>query len=144
VIDERGRRVAAVARPVQAGVTGVREFGDGLLAVVSELYRDGRRIASYGQGLVLAASRDGEVALLRGSDRSDQRLFVYHHGALHAIDDDLVPGGSGVVAPDGQRILLQYDGTTMIEIDAATRRPLARLKTADVVFDWRPAVVEPA
>jgi hypothetical protein len=32
----------------------------------------------------------------------------------------------------------------MIEIDPATRRPLALLKTADFVADWRPAVVEPA
>jgi hypothetical protein len=145
VIDERGRRVAALARPVQAGVSGVREFGDGLLAVDHELYRDGRRIASYREGSVaLAASRDGKVALLRGPDRSDQRLLVYHHGELHAIDDELVQGGAGVVAPDGRRILLQYDRTTMIEIDPATRRPLALLKTADFVADWRPAVVEPA
>jgi len=67
---------------------------------------------------------------------------VYHRGELHAIDLELV--GACVVAPDGRRILLQFDDNTMIEIDAATRRPLARLETGGFVFDWRSAVVEPA
>src|SRR3954462_15926959 len=63
VIDERGRRVLALARPVHEGA-GVRELGDGLLAVDNELYRDGRRIASYDEGsFVTSASRDGKVAL---------------------------------------------------------------------------------
>jgi hypothetical protein len=145
VIDERGRRVAAVARPVKAGVSGVREFGDGLLAVDHELYRDGRRIASYDEAItVFSASRDGKVALLHGTDGSEVRLFVYHHGDLHVLDGELIQGGPGVVAPDGQRILVQPDSTTMIEIDPATLRPLARLETVDLVVDWRSAVVEPA
>jgi hypothetical protein len=49
-----------------------------------------------------------------------------------------------VVAPDGRRILLQHDDNTMIAIDPATRRPLARLETDGFVLDWRSAVVEPA
>jgi len=143
VIDERGRRVAALARPFQAGLSGVREVGDGLLAVDHELYRNGRRIASYDEGsTVVAAGRDGKVALLWGPDGPTPQLFVYHRGELHAIDLELV--GAGVVAPDGRRILLQFDDNTMIEIDAATRRPLARLETGGFVFDWRSAVVEPA
>jgi hypothetical protein len=141
VIDERGRQVAAVAGPVQAGVTAVSEFGDGLLLVDHDLYRDGHRIASFPEEhLVRAASRDGTVALLLGAD---ERTRVYHHGQLHTIDDELVRGGPGLVAPDGRRILLQPDSTTMIEIDAATRRPLARLDTPELAFDWRSAVVRP-
>ena len=46
-----------------------------------------------------------------------------------------------MVAPDGGRILLNRDGEAAIVIDAATRRPLARLDivAGDFVFDWRPA-----
>ena len=146
VIDERGRRVLALARPVQAGA-GVRELGDGLLLVDHELYRDGRRIASYDEGsYVTSASRDGQVALQwrikRLSDGSSEQLFVYYRGEWHAIGLEVV--GGGVVAPDGRRILLQHDDNTMIEIDPATRRPLARLETDGFVLDWRSAVVEPA
>jgi hypothetical protein len=145
VIDERGRRIVALTRPVQAGISGVGEVGDGLLVVDQELYRDGRRIAAYDEdSLVVSASRDGKVALLRVYDGNNAPWFVYHHGGLHAIDEDLIQGGPGVVAPDGQRILLQPDSRTMIEIDPATLRPLARLETADIVVGWRSTVVEPA
>ena len=48
---------------------------------------------------------------------------------------------SGVVAPDGGRILLQRDRGAGIVIDAATRRPLARLDivAGDLVSDWLPS-----
>lgn len=140
LIDERGRRVATMAGPLPR-ITEVRAMGDGLLAVNTELYRDGRRIASYGKDVsILGASSDGSVALLRRND-SDE-LFVHHGGVAHALGKDLTGGSAnGVVAPDGGRILLQRDDGPGIVIDAATRRPLARLEivAGDFMFDWRPA-----
>lgn len=142
VVDERGRPVAALTRPVEAGVSAVSEFGDDVVAVDRELYRHGRRIATIDQdGLLLSASRDGKVALVLGTD---ERLYLHHDGVVRAIDQQFHQGGTGVVAPDGRHILLQYDDTRMIKLDVATRRPLALLETGGFVFDWRPAVVEPA
>jgi hypothetical protein len=145
VIDERGRRIVALSRPLQQFPT-IHELGDRLLAVDADLYRDGRRIASDGGGahFVFGASRDGKVALLEG----DGTMFLYRDGVLHPIDDALVAGSdvpAGVVAPDGRRILLQSDNETLLEIDAATRRPLARLELGarGYLSDWRPATGAP-
>jgi hypothetical protein len=138
LIDERGRRIATLAGRLD---TDIRPIGDDLLAVNNELHRNGRRIASYGEGLsILGASSDGSVALLR-RDETDE-LVVHYRGVPHALRKDLTGvSGSGVVAPDGGRILLNRDGEAAIVIDAATRRPLARLDivAGDFVFDWRSA-----
>jgi hypothetical protein len=138
VIDERGRRIAALTEPLPRFPT-VRQFGDGLLAIDADLYRDGRRIASFGDPdlAVLGASHDGKVALL--SDTTG-RMFVYRDGVRHAIDAALATRG-GVVAPDGRRLLLQRDNLVLLELDAATLRPLARLQlgTRSELLDWRPA-----
>jgi hypothetical protein len=141
LIDERGRRLVTMAGHLRRG-TEIRPIGDGLLAINTELYRNGRRIASYGKGLaILGASSDGSVALLRRGETDE--LVVHHSGVSHALSKDLTGvSGGGVVAPDGGRILLQRDDRKgAIVIDAATRRPLARLEivSADVVFDWRTA-----
>ena len=137
VIDEHGRRLAALARPLPQ-FPDVRALGDGLLAVDTDLYRDGRRIASFGQPdlTVLGASRDGKVVLL--SDATG-RMFVYRDGVRHEIDGALGTQG-GVVAPDGRRLVLQRDNRTLLELDAATLRPLARLElgTRGQLLDWRP------
>jgi hypothetical protein len=137
VFDERGHRIATLAEPLH---TEVRSIGDGLFAVGNELYRDGRRIASYGKGLsILGASSDGRVALLRRFETDE--LVVHHGGVPHVISKDLTGvSGSGVVAPDGGRILLNRDSEAAIVIDADTLRPLGRLEiVAGFVFDWRPA-----
>ncbi len=140
LIDERGHRIATMAGHLPR-ITEIRPIGDGLLAVNTELHRNGRRIASYGKGLsIVGASSDGSVALLRRNETGE--LVVHHSGVSHALSKDLTGvSGSGVVAPDGGRILLQRDGGAAIVIDAATRRPLARLDivAGDFVFDWRPA-----
>ena len=138
VFDERGHRIATLARRLH---TDVRTIGDGLLAVSNELHRNGRRIATYGKGLsILGASSDGSVVLLQRDETRE--LVVHHRGVPHVLSKDLTGvAGSGVVAPDGGRILLQRDLGAAIVIDAATRRPLARLEivTGDLVFDWRPS-----
>ena len=81
------------------------------------------------------------MALLRRNETGE--LVVHHSGVSHALSKDLTGdfAGSGVVAPDGGRILIQRDRGAAIVIDAATRRPLARLEivAGDFVFDWRPA-----
>jgi hypothetical protein len=140
VVDERGHRFATMAGHLPR-VTEIRPIGDGLLAVNTELYRNGRRIASYGKDVsILGASSDGSVALLRRND--SEALVVHHRGVPHALSKDLAQvTASGVVAPDGRRILLQREGQAAIVLDAATRRPLARLEivAGDFVFDWRPA-----
>jgi hypothetical protein len=141
VIDERGRRVLTMAGHLPQ-VPDIRQIGDGLFAVNTELYRDGRRIASYGtEGVsILGASSDGSVALLQRDGTGE--LVVYRDGVSHALGNELTGDfPSGVVAPDGRRILLQRDREGAIVIDAATRRPLSRLDivTGAFVFDWRPA-----
>ena len=141
LIDERGHRIATMAGHLPR-ITEIRPIGDGLLAVNTELHRNGRRIASYGKGLaIVGASSDGSVALLRRNETGE--LVVHHSGVSHALSKDLTGdfAGSGVVAPDGGRILIQRDRGAAIVIDAATRRPLARLEivAGDFVFDWRPA-----
>ena len=89
---------------------------------------------------ILGASSDGSVALLRNET---EELVVHHSGAQHALSKDLTGvTGYGVVAPDGRRILLQReDRDDAIVIDAATRRPLARLEivAGAFVFNWRTA-----
>ena len=110
-----------------------------LLVVGNELYRDGRRIASYGNS-ILGASSDGSVLLLQRDETGE--LVVHHRGVPHVLSKDLTGvAGSGVVAPDGGRILIQRDRGAGIVIDAATRRPLARLDivAGDFVFNWRPS-----
>ena len=140
VVDERGHRIATMAGRLPLH-TDVSPIGDGLLVVENELYRNGRRIASYGKGLsILGASSDGSVLLLQRDETRE--LVVHHRGVPHVLSKDLTGvAGSGVVAPDGGRILLQRDRGAGIVIDAATRRPLARLDivAGDFVFDWRPS-----
>ena len=108
-MDDRGRRVLTAPTRL-ARFPNIRELGDGLLAVDAELYRNGRRIASYGKaGLtILGASRDGKVALLQQQDA--KQLFVYHDGVANPVAAALSgDSGGGVVAPDGRRILIQRD-----------------------------------
>lgn len=141
VIDERRRRVLTMAGHLPQA-PDIRQIGDGLVAVNTELYRDGRRIASYGtEGVsILGASSDGSVALLQRDDTGE--LAVYRDGVSHALGNELTGRSpSGVVAPDGSRILLQRDREAGIVIDAATLRPLSRLEIVDgdYVFDWRSA-----
>jgi hypothetical protein len=124
VFDERGHRIATMAERLH---TDVSPIGDGLLVVENELYRDGRRIASYGEGLsILGASGDGRVLLLQRDETRE--LVVHHRGVPHVLSKDLTGvAGSGVVSPDGERILFQRDRGDAIVIDAATRRQIARL-----------------
>jgi len=141
LIDERGRRVLTMAGHLPE-IPDIRQIGDGLFAVNTELYRDGRRIAAFGtEGVsILGASSDGSVALLQRDGTGE--LVVYRDGVPHALSNELTGSfPSGVVAPDGGRILLQRDRGAAIVIDAATRRPLARLEivSGDFVFDWRTA-----
>jgi len=143
LIDERGHRVVTMAGRLPQ-VTNIGQMGDGLLAINTELYRDGRRIAAFGtEGVsILGASSDGSVALLRHD--ATGTLVVYHDGVPHEISRLLAEAGSnGVVAPDGKRILIQRHGdrSGAYVIDAATRRPIARLGivAGDFVYDWRPA-----
>ncbi len=139
LIDERGHRIATMAKPLHTDVRTIG--GGGLLVVGNELYRNGRRITSYGEGMsILGASGDGSVLLLQRDETGE--LVVNHRGVPHVLSKDLTGvSGSGVVAPDGGRILIQRDRGAAIVIDAATRRPLARLEivAGDFVFDWRPA-----
>jgi hypothetical protein len=135
VFDERGHRLATMAEPLH---TDVLSIGDALLVVGNELFRNGRRIAS--DGSILGASSDGSVLLFQRDETRE--LVVYHRGVPHVLSKDLTGvAGSGVVAPDGGRILIQRDRGAGIVIDAATRRPLARLDivTGDFVFNWRPS-----
>ena len=139
LIDDRGRRFLAMAGHLPT-IPDIRQIGDGLVAVNTELYGDGRRIVSFGtEGVsILGASRDGSVVLLQ-RDRSGE-LVVYRDGAQHALGKALTGGSSsGVVAPDGRRILLQRGLADAIVIDAATGRPLSRLGLApgDYVYGWR-------
>src|SRR5262249_2653150 len=139
VFDERGHRIATMAKPLH---TDVRTIGDGgLLVVENELYRNGRRITSYGEGMsILGASGDGSVLLLQRDETRE--LVVHHRGVPHFLSKDLTGvAGSGVVSPDGGRILFQRDRGAAIVIDAATRRPLARLDivAGAEVFNWRTA-----
>ncbi len=139
VFDERGHRIATMAKPLHTDVRTIG--GGGLLVVGNELYRNGRRITSYGEGMsILGASGDGSVLLLQRDETRE--LVVHHRGVPHVLSKDLTGvAGSGVVAPDGGRILIQRDRGAGIVIDAATRRPLARLDivAGDFVFNWRPS-----
>jgi hypothetical protein len=137
IVDEAGHRLAARAQPLSI-LTSVRTFGDGLLAIDTDLFRDGRRLASFpaADASLIGASRDGKVGLV-GKAQATQ-LFVYREDGRHAIDPSLA-GRSGVVSPDGSRVVLQRDEQLLVVLDAATLRPLAqlRLERRGALLDWR-------
>ena len=141
LIDADGRQLVALRAKLRVA-SRVRSFGDGLISVDDDLYGRGRHLArvvfppSFVQ--VVAASRDGRVILV--ADETQGRLAVIRDGVSHAIDPVLA-NVSGAVAPDGRRILLERSSSLLIELDAATLRPVARLgldPPGDLV-DWRPS-----
>lgn len=135
IVDERGRRVAALTEPL-GEFARIRPIGDALLAVDSRLYGDGRLLASYQEpgAIVLGASRDAGVALISVGPR----LIIYRDGTAHPIDSSVATRG-GVVSPDGTLLLVQHDQEVLIVLDAATLRPLARLpiNAYASLRDWR-------
>jgi len=104
----------------------VRVLSDGLGAVGTDLYRDGRLVASFDEplGYIVSASDDGQVALL--SDPLSTHLALYRHGARRDIEGDIATTG-GVVSPDGGYLLLSHGPNVVVAVDAADLRPLARL-----------------
>ena len=60
-------------------------------------------------------------------------------GTRRSIDPALASRG-GAFSPDGRHLLLQRDSDLLIEMDAATLRPLARvvLDPEAELLDWRP------
>ncbi len=139
LVDGAGRVVVTLRRPLP-GFASVRTFGDGLLAVDSDLYREGRLIATYAlaDAVVLAASRSGDVALVSDAARAHLAV-VARDGERRAIDPALASRG-GTFSPDGRHLLLQRDADLLIALDAATLRPLARvdLDPEAELLDWRP------
>jgi hypothetical protein len=136
IVDRRGRVVQLLRTPVPANER-IRLTGDGLMLVGTEVYRHGRLLTRIDEanGRVMGASHDGRVALV--SNPALDRLRLYRDGVAHRIDRALAVHG-GVVSADGTRLLLQSGDRSIVEIDAATLRPLARLdlQTDMVVNDW--------
>lgn len=138
LVDAGGDRLVAL-RSRLASFAQVRTLGDRLTVVDGDLYRDGRfvRALNLAGGLLLGASRDGDVALL--SDASGTQLTVLAGDARRDIDPALA-GSGGAVAPDGTRLLVQRDESLLVELDVATLRPVAQiaLDPPGQLFDWRP------
>jgi hypothetical protein len=138
IVDQAGRRLAA-QRDRISRFASVRPFGDGLLAIDTDLYGpDGRRLASFDapDGSVVGASRDGRVVLV--AEAAGTRLIVYRDGTPHDIDQALATRG-GLVSPDGRHVLVQRDARLLVELDAVTLRPLGRLllDRRGELLDWR-------
>ena len=138
IVDQAGRRLAA-QRDRISRFASVRPFGDGLLAIDTDLFGpDGRRLGSFDDpdGLVVGASHDGRVVLV--SEAAGTRLILYRDGKPHDIDQALATRG-GLVSPDGRQVLVQRDARLLIELDATTLRPLGRLllDRRGELLDWR-------
>jgi hypothetical protein len=137
IVDPRGRRIAALRTPLPLDAL-VSTIGDGVLAVGTSIYRGGRLLATFDEpgGIVLGASRDGRVALI--GNGTGLGLFLYRNGVARPIDTALATH-VGTVSPDGSRLLVQHGDRQLIELDAATLRPLARIELAtapDGSLDW--------
>ena len=139
IVDENGRRIVTLRKPLPS-FASVQTFGDGVLAVDADLYRAGRLIASYDlvDGVMLGASRSGDVALVSDVARAHLAVMT-RDGTRRSIDPALASRG-GAFSPDGRHLLLQRDSDLLIEMDAATLRPLARvdLDPEAELLDWRP------
>jgi hypothetical protein len=140
LVDAAGRHVVALHVPLPPQAT-VRVFGDELVAVGPELYRAGRHVATVQLeppfAEIISASRDGRVLLV--GNASQNRLGVVRDGTTHPIEPVLA-NLTGVVAPDGRHLMLERSQSLLIELEADTLRPIARLgldPPRDVV-DWRP------
>ena len=138
IVDAAGRRRAA-QRDRISRFASVRPFGDGLLALDRDVFGPGgRRLVSVGDpdASVVGASRDGRVVLV--AEAAGTKLLVYRDGTPHDIDQALATRG-GLVSPDGTRVLVQRDARLLIELDAATLRPLGRLllDRRGELLDWR-------
>jgi hypothetical protein len=140
IVDAAGRRVVSLRRSLPS-FASVRPFGDGLIAVDADLYRGGRLIASLdlADGVVLGASRDGDVALV--SDVARAHLAVMARDGTRRAIDPALASREGAFSPDGQHLLVQRDADLVLELDAATLRPLARLDLDPraELLDWRSA-----
>jgi hypothetical protein len=137
IVDRRGHRIAALRTPLPLDAL-VSTIGDGVLAVGTSIYRGGRLLAAFDEpgGIVLGASRDGRVALI--GNGTGLGLFLYRNGVARPIDTALATH-AGAVSPDGSRLLVQHGLRQLIELDAATLRPLARIELAtapDGSLDW--------
>jgi hypothetical protein len=140
IVDAGGHRIAVLRAPLDPAAA-VRMVGDGVLAVGTAIYRDGRLLAVFDHpgGVVLGASRDGRVAII--GNGTGLGLFLYRDGVVHPLDMALA-AHAGAVAPDGTRLLVQHGDRQLIELDSATLRPLARLELTtapDNGLDWLPA-----
>jgi hypothetical protein len=139
LIDAAGRSVVSLRRPLES-FARVRLFGDSLISVEADLYRAGRLVASYDltDAIVLGASRNGDVALVSDAARAHLAVMA-RDGTRRAIDPVLASRG-GAFSPDGRHLLVQRDLGLVLELDAATLRPLARLELDPraELLDWRP------
>ena len=139
LVDASGGRVVGLRKQLPS-FASVRAFGDGLLAVDADLYRAGRLIASYDlvDAVLLGASGNGDIALVSDVARAHLAVMT-RDGTRRAIDPALASLG-GAFSPDGEHLLVQRDSDLLIELDAETLRPLARveLEPEAELLDWRP------
>ena len=91
-------------------------------------------------GVVLGASRSGDVTLVSDAARAHLAVML-RDGTRRSIDPTLASRG-GALSPDGRHLLLQHDDRLLLDLDAATLQPLARidLDPRAELLDWRPAV----
>lgn len=140
LVDGAGRQIVALRAALPSEAT-VHVLGADLIAAGPDLYRAGRLIASVRLEPpfteIISASRDGRVVLV--GNASQNRIGVVRDGATHPIEPELA-NFTGVVAPDGRRLLLERSNSLLIEVGADTLRPIARLDLDPPrdVMDWRP------
>jgi len=137
IVDRRGHRMAALRTPLPLDAL-LRTVGDGVLAVGTTIYRNGRQLAAFDEpgGIVLGASRDGRVALI--GNGTGLGLFLYRNRVARPIATTLATH-AGTVSPDGSRLLVQHGDRELVVLDTATLRPLARLELTvapDISLDW--------
>jgi hypothetical protein len=137
VVDDAGRVLAKANDPIEDG-TPIRIVRGRMLAIGTDLYRDGRFVASFDEpvGFIVGASDDGRVALV--SDGTATHLSVYRDGVRHDIPGAVATTG-GTVAPDGRHIIVEHRPGLLVELDTATLRPVGRLVLPkdSQIWDWR-------
>ena len=89
--------------------------------------------------VLLGASRNGDIALVSDVARAHLAVMT-RDGTRRDIEPALASRG-GAFSPDGRHLLVQRDSDLLIQLDAVTLRPLARveLDPEAELLDWRPA-----